>query len=223
MDTMKFALKRAGRPQPQITYQDVNFYSFRTKVAIKLDYGTVALSFYDDVVNKAHNIVSQYINYVSPISIINKDQADNLSGSTGGARSIGAYLDGQQLGPFQAMRVTHHMLNNAIGADPTAAKQVYYDYLNPKIIAVNLDDLDMTQSEVSTVEVTFVYDSVNITYSDVASANPNTTSTAPSGATSPTIVAPLPAQGSSTPINNVEGWTPTGSGSNGTTGGFFGT
>lgn len=171
MTLMRFALKKAGRPNPSFTYQDVNFYSFRTKVAVKLDYGTVALSFYDDVVNNAHNIVSQYINYMSPIASLGKEQADLLAGGSDGARSIGAMVD-NVLGPFQAMRVTHHMLDNN-GSNPTIAKQVFYDYLNPKIVTVNLDELDMSASDVSMVDVTFVYDSVNITYSDAGSYNPS--------------------------------------------------
>jgi hypothetical protein len=184
MTKMAFALKRATRPQPNITYQDVNFYGLRTKVAIKLDYGTVTLGFYDDVVNRAHNIVTQYIRYVSPISSISKDEADNLDGADYGAITIGAYAD-NPLGPFAAMRVTHHMLDDK-HANTGKAKQVFYDYLNPKILSVNLDDLDMSQSEASMVEVTFVYDSVNITYSDVVTPNPSTTD----GNGDPVVIAP---------------------------------
>lgn len=219
MSKMRFALKRATRPQPNITYQDVNFYGFRTKVAIKMDYGTVTLTFYDDVVNRAHNIVSKYINYVSPISLINKEQAGSLDGADGGAISIGAYAD-NPLGPFESMRIVHHMLDDKY-SDTGLAKQVFYDYLNPKIVSVNLDDLDMTQSEVSTVEVTFVYDSVNIIYSDVPQADPNTTNTASNGSKSPSVVNPIPPQGSSTQISNTEGWNPIGPGSNENSGGFF--
>lgn len=173
MDSNKFALKRAGRPQPQIVYQDMNFYGKRQKVGTRVDYGTVTLTFYDDVVNRAHSIVSQYLNLVSPIANIAKEQADNIQGSAGGAITYGAL--NHENGPFMWMRVTHHMLNDK-DAGSGVAKQVYYDYLNPKIVSVALDDLDMTQSDTTNVEIVFVYDSVNITYSDVETPNPNTTS-----------------------------------------------
>jgi len=172
MDDNKFALKRAGRPNPQIVYQDMNFYGKRQKVGTRVDYGTVTLTFYDDVVNRAHSIVSQYLNLVSPIANIAKEQADNLQGSAGGAITYGALP--HENGPFQWMRVTHHMLDNN-SADSGIAKQVYYDYLNPKIVSIALDDLDMTQSDTTNVEIVFAYDSVNITYSDVDTPNPNTT------------------------------------------------
>jgi hypothetical protein len=176
MDKMTFALKKASRPNPSVTYQDINYYGYRTKVAIKLDYGTVTVGFYDDVVNRAHNVVSQYINFISPISTISKDNADSLSGMnadpTGGsnATTIGSFKPGAEKGPFSAMRITHYMVDDK--SKGTAAKHVYYDYLNPKIINVNLDELDMSASEASMVEVTFVYDSVNISYSDAPTINP---------------------------------------------------
>lgn len=172
MEYMMFALKRATRPQPSIVYQDMNFYGLRQKVGTKMDYGTVTLMFYDDVVNRAHNIVSEYIKSVSPIAGIPKENASSLTGSSGGARTYGALKN--KMGPFEWMRVTHHVLDDK-NANTGQAKQIYYDYLNPKILSVNLDDLNMTQSDVNNVEIVFVYDSVNISYSDVAEANPNTT------------------------------------------------
>lgn len=183
MDDNRFALKKAGRPSFQFIYEDVNFYGKRQKVGTKTDYGTVTLTFYDDVVNRSHSIVSQYLRTVSPIANITREQANNLEGSEGGAITYGALPNGNENGPFQWMRVTHHMLNeNAAPATSSSdstlgqAKQVYYDYLNPKILNVTLDELDMTQSDVNNVEIVFVFDSVNISYSDVTTSNPTTIS-----------------------------------------------
>jgi hypothetical protein len=59
------------------------------------------------------------------------------------------------------------MLSNGDNLQEIAkGKTVKYVYLNPKVININLDDLDMTQSDSTTVELVFVYDSVNIIYSD---------------------------------------------------------
>lgn len=162
MDDMKFALKRAGRPNPSITYEDVNFYGLRQKVGIKTDYGTIDLTFYDDVVNRAHSIVTQYLNAVSPISLKTAINADNLAGSAGGAISYGALQHVN--GPFQYMRVTHFMLGGDGSSAAIQKRKVYYDYLNPKITAISLDDLDMEVSAVNNVLLTFNYDSVNISY-----------------------------------------------------------
>jgi hypothetical protein len=185
MDSLRFALKRATRPSPTVVYQDMNFYGMRTKVAIKMDYGTVTLTFYDDVVNNAHSLVSRYINSISPISTQTALNADNLDVFSANNKTIGALA--HKMGPFQSMKVTHHMLDNSL-SDVTTPKQVYYEYLNPKIINVNLDELDMTQSDTTNVEIVFVYDSVNISYSDESSPNPNTSTESSNGTGSVPIV-----------------------------------
>jgi len=184
MDENSFALKRATRPNPQITYQDVNFYNYRTKIATKTDYGTVSLTFYDDVVHRAHSIFTNYLTTVSPIFSVNKDQIDllkEIDDDTGLIRgsSIGRLNKGA--GPFKYMRVTHYMIN-PMGNDPmdrTMSQMVHYDYINPKIVNFNLDELDMSQSDVSSIEFVFNYDSVNVVYDNplVASNNNSATST----------------------------------------------
>jgi hypothetical protein len=63
-----FALKSASRPNATIEYQDVNYYNYRTKVATKMDFGKITISFYDDSSNKAQRLMALYTNAVSPIS-----------------------------------------------------------------------------------------------------------------------------------------------------------
>lgn len=157
MAAMAFALKTASRPKPTITYQDVNFYNYRTKVATNMDYGQMSLSFYDDPKNKAHDIVTSYLSTVSPIFGRSQTEADNFDKSgQGNAASIGA-LSGNRHGPMKAIIVTHHYYH------ANKAKRVTYEYLNPKLLSAELDDLDMSLSEASLVTINFVYDTFKVT------------------------------------------------------------
>ena len=76
-DDLTFALKQASRPNPTIVYQDVNYYNYRTKVATKVDYGALNLTFYDDVENFGHDVYESYIKAISPVANIRKEQTNN--------------------------------------------------------------------------------------------------------------------------------------------------
>lgn len=178
METMAFALKRATRPTPSVVYQDINFYNYRTKIATKIDYGTMTVSFYDDSSNRAHELFVKYLNMISPISTTGLEDADNLfttdiTTKLAMGSGIGSLPD--RNGPFQAIRITHHTLNpdrykteniyNLPADDESSySMKIHYDFINPKIINFNMDELDMSQSDVNIVELSLVYDTVNIWY-----------------------------------------------------------
>ena len=156
MKSIKLALKTATRPSPIISYHEVNYNNFRTKVAVKADPGAVTITMYDDVKNRAHDIFEHYLTTVSPITNLKKAQADRLDlrGQDGGnesSASIGI-LNENRHGILHDIRITHHF----------GPEKIHYDYLNPKITTMTLDDLDMTVSEAPIVTLNFNYDSVNI-------------------------------------------------------------
>lgn len=155
MEEMKFAVKTATRPKPAIDYQDVNFYNFRTKVAVKAEYGTASISFYDDNKDRAHDILQNYLQAVSPISNFqSSNNLDNLGQSS--TSSIGP-LTRDRHGPISAIVLTHYYNNGKGVVNKT------YTYRNPRIINFDFDELDMTNSEPATLSITFNYDMVNIT------------------------------------------------------------
>lgn len=153
---IKFGIKQISRPNPTINYEDVNYYNYMTKVATKMDFGSINIILYDDRMNRAHKIFKEYLRAVSPITNLNREQSKNLinlgmSTSSG----IGKLPDTGKNGPINSIRVTHFITMN---------DTVIYDYLNPKIQNVVLDELDMSTSDVNTINFTFIYDSFNITY-----------------------------------------------------------
>lgn len=142
----EFAVRQMGRPTPVIQYQDVNYYGFRTKVATRVDFSTFNVTFYDDAPGRAHNIFETYMESVS--SLVNIQNANNVeSGQT-----IIELPDSDFLGPIEHIDLKHfHMQKNTI-----------YRFHNPKITNFMLDELDMTQSEVAAVTMSFVYDAFHI-------------------------------------------------------------
>lgn len=159
MNAMDFAVKQATRPTSIVSYQDVNFYNFRTRVATKREIGTSSITFYDDNKNKAHDIYESYLKTLSPVENLDRSQADLLdTQGQGGSASIGP-LTVNRHGILQNIRLTHHY-NRSYTPGDTA--KIHYDYLNPKITTMVLDELDMTQSEAPTVTFNFIYDGVNI-------------------------------------------------------------
>lgn len=180
MRSISFGIKQASRPNPTVVYQDINMYNYRTKVATKVDYGAVTLVFYDDVKNRAHDIVASYLKTISPIANVSNPlfagMYDTISlgevqdSTFPDVSSLGALNNFESLGPIQSITLTQ-MLPLQIEGSSAVESSVQYIYMNPKIVNINLDDVDVTVSDVSTVSMTFTYDSV---YIAKVSANPGT-------------------------------------------------
>lgn len=144
VESNAFAVRQMGRPSPIINYQDVNYYGFRTKVATRTDFSVFNVSFYDDGPGRAHRIFEEYMKAVSPLVKIENANMLPISG----AQTIIELPDADYLGPIEHIELKHYHKKN----------QTIYRFQNPKITNFMLDDLDMTQSEVSSVSLSFVYD-----------------------------------------------------------------
>lgn len=192
-DQLTFVLKQASRPNPTVVYEDVNFYNYRTKVATKVDYGTMQIMLYDDVENFGHNLYEHYLKSLSPIAsqqdanalFSGKEGPQNRAFNSqdvtkieisGGSGSVGPLPDadiakGGESGLIEHISIRHWYLSqfesrtteegNPILLNPSL-QFIEYKFLNPKVINMTLDELDMTQSDVSTVMMNFIYDSVYI-------------------------------------------------------------
>jgi hypothetical protein len=154
--SISFGVKQITRPNPNVIYEDINYYNFMTKVATKMDFGVTTVTLYDDINNKAHNIFKNYIEAISPLANNERISAPLLhqTGQSTSA-SIGPLTSSAVNGPIKSIRVTHLL--------DQSGRKVIYDYLNPKIQNVALDELDMTQSDVNTISFTFIYDTYKVT------------------------------------------------------------
>lgn len=153
-EIIKYALKTAGRPSPQYNYEDVNFYNYRTQVLTKVTYGTVTIGLYDDAPGLALNLYKAYMSELSPAASATAAQAGSLS--KGNATSVAPLQN--KYGVIDHIKVHHYFANGG----GTSGGQTTFTYLNPKIQTITMDELDMSSSEPSTIQITFVYDSVNV-------------------------------------------------------------
>jgi hypothetical protein len=159
MEMMDIPLKTATRPNQTVNLVDVNYYNYRTKVATKMEVGTATVVMYDDGDNKAHNIYTQYINAISPISNtqILSDIDNPLASKLFGQMSSIGGLPNNPNGIIRSLSIYHFYSANS------ALHRTQYKYLNPKIQAFELDELSMSESDTNSISMTFVYDAVNIT------------------------------------------------------------
>jgi len=144
------ALKQTGRITPIITYADVNYYGFRTKVATRTDFSVFNMTLYDDSANRAHSIIDAYMEAVSPLTTVTDP------GLVREQQTIGALQSGSELGVIKEITVKQKSINQ----DTT------YRFYNPKITNIMADELDMTVSDASTISMSFVFDGYNVIKSD---------------------------------------------------------
>lgn len=157
MRLMDIPVKRATRPNPTVNYVDLNFYNYRTKAATSVDYGTVTVTFYDDGDGRMHEMFQLYLQRISPVANnINMNLLDNPSSVPFGEMSSLGSVGNNPNGPIRAINIYHYYKS---GANLLATS---YKYINPKIQTFELDELDMSESDVNTITMTFTYDGVVI-------------------------------------------------------------
>lgn len=157
LEMITIPLKTATRPTTNVTYTDVNYYNYRTKVATRTEYGPVSVSMYDDGANVVHDFYKHYMETISPIAK-NGDSmelADSpFATPFSGASSLAPLVHGSGLIRFMKVNHFHRVANVWL--------KTVYTYVNPKIQSFNLDELDMTKSDVNTVTMEFVPDAVTV-------------------------------------------------------------
>lgn len=167
---IQYSLKSATRPAPTFEFQDVNYYNYRTKVQTKIDYGTFTVVMYDDQSDKANDLFVNYLKSVSPIANLpgsfsdnlGKDELDDFSLSSGGASSNFSTTGDlfSERGHLAYIKIYHYYYKNVSGR--LEPETIVYEYLNPKVTTVQYSDLSMSDSEASTISLTFNFDSVHI-------------------------------------------------------------
>lgn len=167
---IEYALKTASRPAPNFEFQDVNYYNYRTKVQTRVDYGTFTIVMYDDQRDKANDLFVNYLKSVSPIANLPGSFSDNLgkedlddfsfSNRSGSSNYSSAGVLASPRGHLAYIKIYHYYYKSSGGElEPEA---VVYEYLNPKVSAVQYDELSMSDSDPSTISITFNFDSVHI-------------------------------------------------------------
>ena len=152
-DMKDIPIRNASRPRVTVNNREVNFNNFRTKVGVSVVYSPITLVMYDDVGNTALKLYEEYLKEVSSIY-------GNKAGATFDYDSA----------EFSSMKATGLIHKNGIVESITVKHMdsalrsgfVKYTYTNPKISAMELDELDSGASDASLVTMTFEIDNVTI-------------------------------------------------------------
>ncbi len=169
-----FVVKSAERPSITYEYEDINMYNFRTKVAKRGSYSPINMSFHDDEQNRAlsfynavQRLMSPIANNIMPSSFENSgmDFKDISVGSTGAdspAQGIATYNHAASLGPLLGDRTSIIERINLYHVYMGGAKVNQYTFHRPRIMSMNLDDMDMSSEQTTELKLEFAYDSVEI-------------------------------------------------------------
>lgn len=182
-----FVVKSTTRPNVDFEYEDINMYNFRTKVAKKTTYQPITMKFIDDDRNNAFQFYTTYLKLLSPIANIDVElskvdplQAYDLVGGGMGFESGTSPISASwanTIGQLYAASIGTFGNSNATNGPETrnilrriSIFHVYRQgtlmnvmhFYNPKIIKMELDELDMASSEGTEVSFTFTYDNLFI-------------------------------------------------------------
>ncbi len=184
-----FVVIASSRPNINFEYEDINMYNFRTQVPKRTIYDEMSMKFYDDDYNNVMQLYTTYLKLVSPIANLDNeivkmdplDLYDIQGGGMGFSTGNTTYSDNvtSSIAGFQnTVGQTYPASFGPFGSDPSTRNvlrairlfHVYrqgrmmnvYNFYNPKITSMKLDDLDMAESGPTEVTFTFKYDSLYI-------------------------------------------------------------
>ena len=154
-----FVVKTSTRPKFNVDYEEINMYGFRTRVARRVEYQPMEMSFYDDNKNAAHKFYVSYMRATSPIANwkTNSSQTDEYeengmnfkrgpsaamftkpSPSGLGHSASSGPLFGNAKSILQEIKI-HHIFDYG-------NKMSTYHFYNPRISAFTPSDLTMAES-----------------------------------------------------------------------------
>jgi len=167
-EKLAFVVKTSTRPNINIDHEEINMYNFWTRVPKRVAYEPITMRFYDDNKGLAHQFYTSYLRAISPIS--------RLGGQQSGYMSID-WLQANSMKPNSKDALSSASLSALVGnntslIDEIKLFQIYdygrkmtaYHFHHPKLLTMNLDDLDMAESGTgSEIEFQFAYDALHIT------------------------------------------------------------
>lgn len=169
-----FMIKSVDRPKIDFEYEeDVNMYNFRTKVLKKIRHRDLTIVFMDDTGNRVFNFFRFLMMINSPITrgqtnrdnTLDKPTSANMpvlgSGMAfGGTSDIAhrAVVNSTFGNTIETIRVKQIFVDPSPGGLQTASKMVTFDFMNPRIMSFDMDELSHESNDVSLLTMVFDYD-----------------------------------------------------------------
>lgn len=171
-----FMIKTVDRPKVDFEYEeDVNMYNFRTKVLKKIRHRDLTVTFMDDTGNRVFDFFRTLMMIHSPITrqqLVRDDTLDSpnprslmlgsgmaFSDTTGAAGDVAhrGVVNSTFGNSIEAIRVKQIFVDPQAGL-ATATKMVSFDFMNPRIISFDLDELSHEANDVNILTMIFDYD-----------------------------------------------------------------
>lgn len=185
MYNLEVDLLSATRPTITFTNENINFYNYRSKVTTKVEFGQVTITMYEDSLDKSNGIIKKYLESISPISrlALSGRVADTLNNveyigidtssetpkipkqdkpSISVFSGVGPLKDGEESGLLKSLILYHHFIELDSVGKITKRKVTKYVCMNPKVNNFSFNNLDYSNSAVSTITIVFDIDSVSI-------------------------------------------------------------
>lgn len=166
---LAFVVKNSTRPNISIEHEEVNMYNWWTRIPKRVIYEPVTMRFYDDNQGWGHYFYTQYLENISPLAreggmekngmlSVEYLQAHSMGKNGVGYTSTASLtaLEGENTSIIDEIRLFHIY-------DYGKFMNVYH-FHHPKVLAMNLDDLDMADSGTGNeIEFQLAYDALHIT------------------------------------------------------------
>jgi len=172
-----FVVKKSTRPGVKYNMEDVNYYNFRTKVVTKAELEEMSMTFYDDGKNNANafytaytRIMSPILNYSDPSQVLNLEAQgltkDHFNSTMDVPGIIGAMpytnQNSSSTGPLAKSNKT--IINNIrlFQVYDYGQKVNIFTFYSPRLTSLDLDDVDMSNSEINLMDIKFNYESMYV-------------------------------------------------------------
>lgn len=186
-----FMIKSVDRPKIDFEYEEeVNMYNFRTKVLKKVRHRDLTVVFMDDTGNRVFDFFRILMMIHSPITTRQLSRDGTMKQPNASSLSFGSGMAFTGMENDNAHRqVVNSEFGNSIEAirvkqifiDPsptegveTMLKMVSFDFMNPRIVSFDLDDLSHESNDVVLMTMVFDYDWMEMVKIGSLGANGNT-------------------------------------------------
>lgn len=176
-----FVIKQSTRPNVRYQMDDVNFYNFRSKVITQTTFEDMSMTFMDDTQNQAMRFYNAYLRATVPVAniatpvewaapeergmdFVNSVAAINKIGPMPGTQGqiITDYYTGT-VSPLAGLHTKtvlshiqiYHVYNSGHQAN-------IFRFHNPRIVGLNMNDLNMAGGDLNDVTCRFTYEGLYI-------------------------------------------------------------
>lgn len=172
-----FLIRSVDRPKVDFDYEEINRYNFRSKVLKMIKHRELTITFMDDVGNSVYNFFRIMMMVHSPITRRSATASHDIAAQVAAYATGNGMLFTDQPGVandfasrgaintdignvIQAIKVTQMFVQPQPGAGAldSAAKEVAFFFMNPRIVSFDLDDLNHEVSEANLFTMQFDYD-----------------------------------------------------------------